>query len=125
GFANGGAYPPDLSLITKARYNGQNYVFPFLLATVILLLVLRNITLVKHDVQHYFSGECVKYLDTEPFISLQILAIKDVDVAELGLSYLTGMSMIRWSFSILYTFNIFSLTGCSNNGDGHRTKLTT
>ncbi|KAI3834805.1 hypothetical protein MKX03_025254 [Papaver bracteatum] len=37
-FANGGAYPPNLSLITKARYNGQNYVFPFLLATVILLL---------------------------------------------------------------------------------------
>ncbi|KAI3954989.1 hypothetical protein MKW98_004992, partial [Papaver atlanticum] len=63
GFANGGAYPPDLSLITKARYNGKNYVIPFLLATVILLLVLRvhkldcrNITLVKHDVQHYFSG---------------------------------------------------------------------
>lgn len=26
-FANGGAYPPDLSLITKARHNGHNYVF--------------------------------------------------------------------------------------------------
>ncbi|KAL3720380.1 hypothetical protein ACJRO7_005230 [Eucalyptus globulus] len=25
--ANGGAYPPDLSLITKARHNSQNYVF--------------------------------------------------------------------------------------------------
>jgi energy-converting hydrogenase Eha subunit G len=24
-YANGGAYPPDLSLITKARHNGQNY----------------------------------------------------------------------------------------------------
>jgi ubiquinol-cytochrome c reductase cytochrome c1 subunit len=26
-FANGGALPPDLSLITKARHDGQNYVF--------------------------------------------------------------------------------------------------
>lgn len=25
--ANGGAYPPDLTLITKARHDGQNYVF--------------------------------------------------------------------------------------------------
>jgi ubiquinol-cytochrome c reductase cytochrome c1 subunit len=30
-YANGGAYPPDLSLITKARHNGQNYVFALLL----------------------------------------------------------------------------------------------
>ncbi|EOA24699.1 hypothetical protein CARUB_v10017977mg [Capsella rubella] len=29
-FANGGAYPPDLSLITKARHNGPNYVFALL-----------------------------------------------------------------------------------------------
>ncbi|KAF5933134.1 hypothetical protein HYC85_029305 [Camellia sinensis] len=29
-FANGGAYPPDLSLITKARHNGQNYAFAHL-----------------------------------------------------------------------------------------------
>ena len=29
-FANGGAYPPDLSLITKARHNDQNYVFSLL-----------------------------------------------------------------------------------------------
>ncbi|KAI7986554.1 hypothetical protein LOK49_LG14G01000 [Camellia lanceoleosa] len=29
-FANGGAYPPDLSLITKACHNGQNYVFALL-----------------------------------------------------------------------------------------------
>ncbi|KAJ0076186.1 hypothetical protein Patl1_34305 [Pistacia atlantica] len=29
-FANGGAYPPDLSLLTKARHNGQNYVFALL-----------------------------------------------------------------------------------------------
>jgi len=30
-FANNGAYPPDLSLITKARHDGQNYVFALLL----------------------------------------------------------------------------------------------
>lgn len=30
-YANGGAYPPDLSLITKARHNGQNYLFSLLL----------------------------------------------------------------------------------------------
>ncbi|PSC72024.1 Cytochrome c1-heme mitochondrial [Micractinium conductrix] len=30
-YANGGAYPPDLSLITKARHNGSNYVFALLL----------------------------------------------------------------------------------------------
>lgn len=30
-FANGGAYPPDLSLITKARHDGQNYAFALLL----------------------------------------------------------------------------------------------
>eukprot|EP00241_Pyramimonas_parkeae_P010343 CAMPEP_0114246534 /NCGR_PEP_ID=MMETSP0058-20121206/12517_1 /TAXON_ID=36894 /ORGANISM="Pyramimonas parkeae, CCMP726" /LENGTH=253 /DNA_ID=CAMNT_0001359733 /DNA_START=44 /DNA_END=802 /DNA_ORIENTATION=+ len=30
-YANGGAYPPDLSLITKARHDGQNYVFALLL----------------------------------------------------------------------------------------------
>eukprot|EP00239_Pterosperma_sp_CCMP1384_P001299 CAMPEP_0197847670 /NCGR_PEP_ID=MMETSP1438-20131217/6718_1 /TAXON_ID=1461541 /ORGANISM="Pterosperma sp., Strain CCMP1384" /LENGTH=259 /DNA_ID=CAMNT_0043459659 /DNA_START=262 /DNA_END=1041 /DNA_ORIENTATION=+ len=30
-FSNGGAYPPDLSLITKARHDGQNYVFALLL----------------------------------------------------------------------------------------------
>ena len=30
-YANGGAYPPDLSLITKARHDGQNYVFSLLL----------------------------------------------------------------------------------------------
>ncbi|KAG5523201.1 hypothetical protein RHGRI_035124 [Rhododendron griersonianum] len=30
-FANGGAYPPDLSLITKARHNGQNYLFALLI----------------------------------------------------------------------------------------------
>ncbi|KAK8576777.1 hypothetical protein V6N13_015210 [Hibiscus sabdariffa] len=30
-FANGGAYPPDSSLITKARHNGQNYVFGLLI----------------------------------------------------------------------------------------------
>ena len=30
-FANGGAYPPDLSLITKARHDGQNYVMSLLL----------------------------------------------------------------------------------------------
>lgn len=29
-FANGGAYPPDLSLITKARANGPNYVYALL-----------------------------------------------------------------------------------------------
>lgn len=29
--ANGGAYPPDLSLITKARHDGHNYVFSLLL----------------------------------------------------------------------------------------------
>jgi ubiquinol-cytochrome c reductase cytochrome c1 subunit len=29
-FANGGAYPPDLSVITKARHNGTNYVFQLL-----------------------------------------------------------------------------------------------
>ncbi|XP_047950537.1 cytochrome c1-2, heme protein, mitochondrial-like [Salvia hispanica] len=29
-FANGGAYPPDLGLITKAHHNGQNYVFALL-----------------------------------------------------------------------------------------------
>ncbi|KAL5575943.1 hypothetical protein UlMin_017642 [Ulmus minor] len=29
-FANRGAYPLDLSLITKARHNGQNYVFALL-----------------------------------------------------------------------------------------------
>lgn len=28
--ANGGAYPPDLSLITKARMNGPNYVYSLL-----------------------------------------------------------------------------------------------
>ena len=28
--ANGGALPPDLSLITKARHDGQNYVFALL-----------------------------------------------------------------------------------------------
>ena len=30
-FANGGAYPPDLSLITKARHDGQNYLMALLL----------------------------------------------------------------------------------------------
>jgi ubiquinol-cytochrome c reductase cytochrome c1 subunit len=30
-YANGGAYPPDLSLITTARPNGQNYLFSLLL----------------------------------------------------------------------------------------------
>ena len=30
-YANGGAYPPDLSLITKARHDGQNYEFSLLL----------------------------------------------------------------------------------------------
>jgi len=30
-FANGGAYPPDLSLITKARHDGQNYLMSLLL----------------------------------------------------------------------------------------------
>ncbi len=29
-FANGGAFPPDLSLITKARANGSNYVYALL-----------------------------------------------------------------------------------------------
>lgn len=29
-FANGGAFPPDLSLITKARGNGPNYVYSLL-----------------------------------------------------------------------------------------------
>lgn len=29
-FANGGAYPPDLSLMTRARHDGQNYVFALL-----------------------------------------------------------------------------------------------
>lgn len=29
-YANGGAYPPDLSLITNARPNGQNYIFALL-----------------------------------------------------------------------------------------------
>jgi len=29
--ANGGAYPPDLSLITKARANGTNYVYSLML----------------------------------------------------------------------------------------------
>ncbi|GAB4813974.1 hypothetical protein N2152v2_001020 [Parachlorella kessleri] len=30
-YANGGAYPPDLSLITKARHDGQNYVYALLM----------------------------------------------------------------------------------------------
>lgn len=30
-YANGGAYPPDLTLITKARHDGLNYVFSLLL----------------------------------------------------------------------------------------------
>lgn len=30
-FANNGAYPPDLSLITKARHDGLNYIFALLL----------------------------------------------------------------------------------------------
>ncbi|CAI5949159.1 unnamed protein product [Closterium sp. NIES-65] len=29
-FANGGAYPPDLSLISKARHDGQNYIYALL-----------------------------------------------------------------------------------------------
>jgi len=29
-YANGGAYPPDLSLIAGARHNGQNYIFSLL-----------------------------------------------------------------------------------------------
>ncbi|MGH1455639.1 MAG: cytochrome c1 [Alphaproteobacteria bacterium] len=29
-FANGGAFPPDLSLITKARANGPNYIYALL-----------------------------------------------------------------------------------------------
>ncbi|CAI5486930.1 unnamed protein product [Closterium sp. Naga37s-1] len=29
-FANGGAYPPDLSLISKARHDGQNYIYSLL-----------------------------------------------------------------------------------------------
>ena len=29
-FANGGAYPPDLSLIVKARHDGANYIFSLL-----------------------------------------------------------------------------------------------
>ena len=30
-YANGGAYPPDLSLIVKARHNGANYIMALLL----------------------------------------------------------------------------------------------
>jgi len=30
-YANNGAYPPDLSLMTKARHDGQNYLFSLLL----------------------------------------------------------------------------------------------
>lgn len=30
-FVNGGAYPPDLSVMTKARHDGQNYLFALLL----------------------------------------------------------------------------------------------
>jgi ubiquinol-cytochrome c reductase cytochrome c1 subunit len=30
-YSNGGAYPPDLSLITKSRHDGTNYVFSLLL----------------------------------------------------------------------------------------------
>ncbi|GMH45206.1 hypothetical protein BSKO_13163 [Bryopsis sp. KO-2023] len=30
-FANGGAYPPDLSLMAKARHDGLNYIFALLL----------------------------------------------------------------------------------------------
>ena len=33
--ANGGAYPPDLSLIVKARHNGANYVFSLLTGFVV------------------------------------------------------------------------------------------
>lgn len=29
-YTNGGAYPPDLSLISGARHNGQNYIFALL-----------------------------------------------------------------------------------------------
>ena len=29
-YANGGAYPPDLTLISGARHNGQNYIFALL-----------------------------------------------------------------------------------------------
>lgn len=29
-YSNGGAYPPDLSLITKARHDGENYVYALL-----------------------------------------------------------------------------------------------
>ena len=29
-YTNGGAYPPDLSLIAGARHNGQNYLFALL-----------------------------------------------------------------------------------------------
>lgn len=82
----------------------------------------------KHDVQHYFSGECVNTWILSPlshFRFCSVQAIEAVDVAELGLGYFNILSMIGWSFSILYTSNIFSLTGRSNNGDGHRTKLTT
>jgi ubiquinol-cytochrome c reductase cytochrome c1 subunit len=30
-FSNGGAYPPDLTLITTARHDGQNYIFSLLM----------------------------------------------------------------------------------------------
>lgn len=30
-FVNGGAYPPDLSVMTKARHDGENYLFSLLL----------------------------------------------------------------------------------------------
>lgn len=29
-FANGGAYPPDLTLISGGRHDGQNYIFSLL-----------------------------------------------------------------------------------------------
>ncbi|KAL0424220.1 UNVERIFIED_CONTAM: Cytochrome c1 2, heme protein, mitochondrial [Sesamum radiatum] len=63
-FANGGAYPPDLSLITKARHDGQNYVFA-------LLTGYRDPLLLVFTMPKMLNDGAVEYEDGTPATEAQ------------------------------------------------------
>jgi len=86
--SNGGAYPPDLSVITHARHGGADYVFS----------ILTGYTGEKHGTQHvnpYFAGH---YISMAPPLSDGLIAYSDPNTPQTVEQYAADVTtFLQWA----------------------------
>ncbi|KAI5401754.1 hypothetical protein KIW84_066283 [Lathyrus oleraceus] len=99
-FANGGAYPPDLSLVTKARHNGQNYVFALLTDYCDPLLAAVEYEDGTPATEAQMGKDVVSFLSwaAEPEMEeRKLMGFKWIFVLSLALLQATYYRRLRWS----------------------------